>query len=209
MELIFSHDYEFAKLLDDIMNSYPGRDRGSIMAEKQSMSFMLLMLEQRQISVTEHAYPYDISIRDDSEMMETYSELARETRWRQFSHTEIEGIRINALRQLQQNGKPSYDGEFICYRDGRICVHCGNLHLHSLLMYLAAHEQVGQFYLFTYPYWTEDQTAKYYRFDLSATAISGTVKYRESIWDKMRKASESTNVFPKIPQLTNAPSSSS
>ena len=43
-------------------------------------------------TVTEHTYSYDQDIQSDSEMMEVYSELARETRWKQFAHTEIERI---------------------------------------------------------------------------------------------------------------------
>ena len=200
MELTFSNDYESAKFLDDIMNSYPGRDRGSIMADEQSMTFMLLLLVHGQISVTEHAYPYDISIRDDSEMMETYSELARETRWKRFAHTEIEGIRINALRQMLQYGKPFYDGDYICYKDGQICAHCGNLSLPSLLFYFASHENVKQFFIFTYPYWTEEHTAKYYRLDLSESAVKGAQAYRNHVWEILSRASETSGVIPEIPK---------
>ena len=69
--------------------------------------------------------------------------------------------------------KDPYDGEFMCWREGRVFAHCGTLDLPQLLLYLASHEQAERFYLFTYPYWTEDHTAKYYRFDLSETAIKG------------------------------------
>ena len=71
----------------------------------------------------------------------------------------------------------------------------------QLLLYLAGHEQAERFYLFTYPYWTEDHTAKYYRFDLSETAIKGAEIYRESIWEKLRQASQASDVFPTFPRL--------
>ena len=148
MELKFVNDLDSAKRLDEIMNSYPGRDRGSVLADERSLTVMLTLLEYGKITVTEYAYPYDHDIRSDSGMMDIYAELARETRWKRFGHTEIEGIRINALRQMRQEGKPSYDGEFICYLDGRLCVHCGNLSLPGLLLYLADHEQAEQFYVF-------------------------------------------------------------
>lgn len=209
MELNFSSDFDSAKRLDEIMNSYSGRDRGSILADEHSMVVTLFLLEHGKITVTEHTYSYDQDIQSDSEMMEVYSELARETRWKQFAHTEIERIRINALRQMRQEGKPSYDGDFICYQDGRVCVHCGNLSLPGLLLYLADHEQAEQFYVFTYPYWTEDQTAKYYRFDLTETAIAGARVYRESVWNKMREASEASGVIPVIPQYEDEQLSSS
>lgn len=156
MKLKFSSDLDSAKRLDEIMNSYSGRDRGSILADEHSLAVTLVLLEHERITVTEHTYPYDQDIQGDSEMMEVYSGLARETRWKRFSRTEIERIRINALRQMQQEGKPFYDGEFMCWREGRVFAHCGNLNLPQLLLYLASHEQAQQFYLFTYPYWTED-----------------------------------------------------
>lgn len=209
MELKFSNDLDSAKRLDEIMNSYSGRDRGSIMADERSLAVVLTLLEHGKIVVTEHTYPYDPDIQGDREIMEVYSELARETRWQQFRYTQVEGIRLNALRQMRQEGKPSYDGEFISYRQGRTCVHCGNIGLPELLLYLACHEQTERFHLFTYPYWTEDRTAKYYRFDLSETAITGAGIYRESVWNQLLKASEDSGiVFPTIPHLENDPPTS-
>ncbi len=205
MELNFSSDLDSAKRLDEIMNSYSERDRGSILADKHSLAVTLFLLEHGKIAVTEHTYLYDRSIQSDSKMMEVYSELVRETRWKRFAHTEIEGIRINALRQMRQEGKPFYDGDFMCWREGRVFAHCGNLTLPQLLLYLASHEQAQQFYLFTYPYWTEDHTAKYYRFNLSEAAIKGAGIYRESIWEKMRQASKTSVVFPVFPQREDDP----
>lgn len=209
MELTFTDDIGSINLLDEIMNSYSGRDRGTIMVEQQSVTVMIFLLIHRKIVVTEHTYTYDHDIREDSELMAVYSELARETRWRRFEHTEIEGIRINALRQMVQAGTPFYDGDFICYQEGRICVHCGNLSLPRLLLYLANHEQVKQLYLFTCPYWTEDYTAKYYCFDMSETAIKGAQIYQDAVWEKMLRASEARGVIPKIPFQEDDPASPS
>lgn len=198
MELIFSNNFESAKRLDEIMNSYSGRNQGSVMADEFSLTVMLFLLEHQKITITEFTYPFDSSIQSDQEMIEVYSKLARETRWRQFEHTAIERIRINALQQMRQMGMPFYDGDFICYQQGRICVHCGNLSLHPLLMYLASHEQVEQFFLFAYPYWTEDHTAKYYRFALTEAAVKGAQIYQDMVLEKMRLASEGSGVFPKV-----------
>lgn len=207
MEVKFSNDIESARRLDEIMNSYSGRNQGSVMADEDSLTVILFLMEHGKIVVTEYTYPFDSDIQSDSGIMEVYTELAQTTRWKQFAHTEIERIRINALRQTRQEGKPSYDGDFICYQEGRVCVHCGNLSLPGLLLYLAEHEQAERLYVFTYPYWTEDNTAKYYRFDLSETAIKGAGIYQRSAWDKMLRASESSDVFPKIPQTEDSPSS--
>lgn len=209
MELKFSNNIDSAKRLDEIMNSYSGRDQGSIMADEDSLTMILSLLEHGKIVVTEHTYPFDYDIRNDSEIMEVYTELARTTRWRQFEYTEIEGIRINALRQMQQEGMPSYDGDFVCYQEGQFFVHCGNLTLERLLLYLSDHKKAERFYLFTYPYWTEDHTAKYYRFDLSETAIKGAEIYHESVVEEMRKIIQAGDIFPKIPQTKDNLSSPS
>ena len=148
MELKFVNDLDSAKRLDEIMNSYPGRDRGSVLADERSLTVMLTLLEYGKISVTEYTYPYDHDIRSDSGMMDIYAELARETRWKQF-------------------------------------------------------------YVFAYPYWTEDRTAKYYRFDLTETAIAGAMVYRESVWNKMLEASKASGVIPVIPQYEDEQLSSS
>lgn len=203
MELIFSNSVDSIDRLDEIMNSYPGRDQSTIMANEHSLVVMLALLVHGEITVTEHSYTFDPDIRNDNKAMEVYTELARETRWRQFEYTEIERIRINALRQMCQLGKPFYDGEFMCWQEGKVCAHCGNLSLSELLLYLAAHERVRQFYIFACPCWAEDRMEKYYRFDLSETAIRGAVAFRESVWVKLRKASESLNVYPTIYQAEN------
>lgn len=207
MELKFSNDLESAKRLDKIMNSYSGQARCSVMADGDALAILLVLLEHGKITVTEHAYPYDRDIRSDSGMMEVYSKLARKTRWRLFQHTEIEGVRLNALRQMRGEGTPSYDGEFVCYREGRVFVHCGNLAPSGLLMHLADYEQAEQLCLFTYPYQTEDQTANYYRFDLSETAMKGARIYRESVWEEMRRAADARGDFLVISQDEDDPES--
>lgn len=50
---------------------------------------------------------------------------------------------------------------------------------------------------------------KYYRFDLSETAIKGAGIYRESIWEKLRQASAASVVSPSFPQQEDDPASPS
>ena len=88
----------------------------------------------------------------------------------------------------------------MCWQEGRAFAHCGNLDLPQWLHYLAEHDQAQRFYLFSYPYQTEDKTAKYYCFDISAAAIEGAKIYRESMWEKLRQASEAGVVFPTFLQ---------
>lgn len=209
MELNFPNTVESIDRLDEIMNSYPGRNRGTIIADRHSLVVMLALLMHGNITVTEHSYTFDPDIQKDNRAMEVYTELARETRWKQSEYTEIERIRINDLRQMSCLGKPFYDGEFVCWQEGRACAHCGNLTLSQLLMYLASHEMVRQFYIFTSPCWTEEWQAKYYRFDLSETAIKGATVYRKSVWDKIRTASEASDIYRTIYPLEDEPPSMS
>ena len=51
MELNFSSDFDSAKRLDEIMNSYSGRDRGSILADEHSLAVTLFLLEYGKITV--------------------------------------------------------------------------------------------------------------------------------------------------------------
>lgn len=199
MELKFDYDMNSALRLDDILNSYPGRGRGTIMAEPASMTAMLYMLSRGMIVMSEHTYLYDSEIQDDSGIAEIYRKLERDTRWRRFEHTEMKQIRMNALRQMLGEGAPFFD-QFICYRGGQVCVHCGNLELPGLLMYLASHERTEQFYVFTYPYWENERTASYYCFDIDFDGIAAAKAYRERVWDKLRESSADLDIFPRWPE---------
>ena len=164
------------------MYSYQGRHQGSVLGDNRTLDIFLFLLEHGDIVVTEYIYPHDYSICENAEMMAVYNALAPQTRWKRFEYTEIEGIRINALKQMLQKGTPSYD-DYICYQEGQINVHCGNIAPKDLLTRIAGHQELKQFYIFTYPYWSEDKTAKYYCFELSDNAHRIAIKYQEMIWD--------------------------
>lgn len=198
VQMIFSDTLASIRQLDEILNSYPGRNRGSVLTDQKSLDVMLRLLVQQQITVTEHTYLFDAGIREDPAAMDLYTGLARQTHWKLFAHTEIEGVRINALRQMQGLGEPSYDG-FICYQEGQVCIHCGNLDLAQFLMYLANHEQIQRFYLFTYPYWSEDHAASCYRFEIVREAIDAAKAFQRNAWDSIRRASD--GLIPPISHL--------
>lgn len=194
--LTFRRDTESVDLLDNILYSYSGWERGTVMSETKSMTVLLVLLECQAIQATEHPYFFRHDIRDDLETMSAYQELAQKTRWKQYGEREI--IRLNALYQLRHLGTPDYQ-DYIQYRDGSCEALCGNISPSTLLIHLAAKEHLRQFYIFSYPYWNESHTAAYYRFAFTPRAVEGAKRYRESVWDAMRAASKANSVFPEIP----------
>ena len=100
--LTFKDNSDSAQRLEEIMYSYQGWSGGTVMSDMRSLSLLLFLLEQGEIVITEHIFPFDSNIRDDNETMAVYSALASQTRWKQFAHTEVEGIRMNALKQMRQ-----------------------------------------------------------------------------------------------------------
>lgn len=199
--LIFADNLDSVHRLDEIMYSYQGRDQGSVAGDDQSLTVLLFLLRHGEVVVTEHTYPYDYSIRDDTEMMTVYNTLATQTRWRQFQHTEVEGVRVNALKQMRQVGIPFYD-DYIRYQNGQISVHCGNIGPRELLTHLANHQELRRFNIFAYPYWTEERTAKFFCFEFSEGAHRVAVRYREKLWEMMCEAVRGSSSYP--PDLSAA-----
>ena len=197
--LIFTNDLDSIHRLDQIMYSYQGRSQGSVLEDERTLNILLFLLEHGEIVITEYIYPHDYSIHENAEMMEVYCALVPQTRWKQFEHTEIEGVRINALKQMLEMGVPSYD-DYICYQEGQINVHCGNIAPRELLTHLARHQELRQFYIFAYPYWSEDKTAKYYCFEFSDNARRVAIKYQEIILDMMYTIlSKRDSPIPDVP----------
>jgi len=203
--LIFADNLDSIHRLDEIMYSYQGWDRGSVLGDDRSLTVLLFLLRHGAVLVTEHTYSYNYSIRDDAEMMTAYDALAAQTRWRRFQYTEVESIRVNALKQMRQVGIPFYD-DYICYQNGQINVHCGNIGPRELLTHLAEHQELKRFYIFAYPYWTEDRTAKFFCFEFSDGAHRVAVKYREMMWEMMcGSVRGSSPCPPEFPTTENKP----
>lgn len=196
--LTFNNNYDSAQRLEGIMYSYQGWDSGTVMTDMRSLSLLLFLLERGEIVITEHVFPFDNNIRDDDEIVAVYSALAPQTRWKQSIHTEMAGIRMNALKQMRQVGVPLYD-DYICYQEGHINVHCGNIGPSQLLTHLARHPELKSFFIFSYPYWTENHMAKYFRFEFSNRVHSTARSYQEMIWDIVRKKSEANSLYTLRP----------
>ena len=186
-KISFSSDPDSVRKLDGILNSYRGRDWYSVWREKDTLQVALPLLERGEIAVTEHTYRFEDRFDRDDPLWKTYGELARNTRWVKGRTTRIQGIRMNALRQMEQEGKPTYDGYYICYREGRVCVHCGNLPLTDLLYYLILRPQLERMCLFVSPWQMEDHMAKWYRFDLSGDVLQAAKYFHWEMADRMQR----------------------
>ena len=86
--------------LEDILCSYQGRGHLSVYTDLDSLALFASLVAYGQIKVENYRYDYDNDIREDEEAARIYGELAPQTRWRVGRHTQIEPIRMNALKQL-------------------------------------------------------------------------------------------------------------
>lgn len=190
--LVFNRDVESVDLLDTILYSYSGWERGTVMAEPKSMLAFLTLLECQAIRVMMRPYCFRHDIQDEPKIMTVYQKLVPRTRWKPYGEREL--IRLNALWQLRHLGMPDYQ-EYIQYRDGACEALCGNIFPAALLTHLANHEHLRRFYIFPYPYWNESHTAVYYCLKFTSRAVMGAKQYQESVWDTIRAASITDSVF--------------
>lgn len=145
------------------------------------------------------------AISNDEGMVSVYNSLARKSRWKQFERTAIGAVRINALKQMRDEGTPDYD-DYICYREGQIAIHCGNIEPTALLMNLVRHPALKQFCIFTHPGRGKTSTAKYYCFDFSKEAHNTALRYQKDIFDYIRRKTEHYNIIiPSLPTTEDNP----
>ncbi len=203
-QVVYLNKFDSAEELDRIMYSYRGRRGGTVMVDRRGLTVLLSMVVQGEVTITEHTYPYDSDIRDDAEMMAVYNALAPRTRWKQFERTEIEEIRVNALWEMRHEGVPFYD-DYVCYQEGRVSVHCGNIIPTDMLRHLVQHPELRRFYIFTRPNRAKGN-ANYYCFEFSDGARDMAVRYQENTFTLMREISEKHSfIFSKLPPMENEP----
>ena len=112
--------------LEDILCSYQGRGHLSVYVDLDSLAVFANLIAYGQVQVENYRYDYDGNIREDKEAVRIYRELAPQTRWRVGQHTQIEAIRMNALKQLASLGTPTYQ-EQIYYADTGSALVCGEI----------------------------------------------------------------------------------
>ena len=112
--------------LEDILCSYQGRGHLSVYTDLDSLALFASLVAYGQIKVENYRYDYDNDIREDEEAARIYGELAPQTRWRVGQRSQIEAIRMNALKQLAFLGSPVYR-EQVSYEDAGAVLVCGEI----------------------------------------------------------------------------------
>lgn len=188
--------------LEDILCSYQGRGHQSVYVDLDSLALFTSLIAYRQIQVENYRYDYDDNIRKDEEAERIYRELAPQTRWRVGQGTQIEPIRMNALKQLAAQGMPTYQGQVYYVDTGSILV-CGEILPYEIFQLFTDMPEVKKLYVFPYPFQAEWEKPLYFSFEPTEAAREEMQKYVERKLDEMcrimREKSEGiSGIIPKV-----------
>ena len=188
--------------LEDILCSYQGRGHQSVYADLDSLALFTSLIAYRQIQVENYRYDYDDNIREDEEARRIYRELTPQTRWRVGQHTQIEAIRMNALKQFASLGMPTYQGQ-IYYADTGSVLICGEILPYEIFQLFTDMPEVKKLYVFPYPFREGWEKLLYFSFEPTEAAREEMGKYVDKKLDEMfrimRKKSESLDgIIPKV-----------
>ena len=191
--------------LEDILCSYQGRGHQSVYVDLDSLALFTSLIAYGQIQVENYRYDYDDNIRKDEEAERIYRELAPQTRWRVGRHTQIEPIRMNALKQLSSLGMPAYQGQ-IYYADTGSVLICGEILTYEIFQLFTDMPEVKKLYVFPYPFQAEWEKPLYFSFEPTEAAREEMQKYVERKLDEMcrimREKSEGiSGIIPKVEDI--------
>ena len=184
---------KIADNLDEILCSYQGRNHQSVYIDVDALAVFISNLMAGEIKMQDYQYQYDVNIREDEMAVGIYREIAPQTRWRVGCQTQIEAIRMNALKQFAHMGTPVYE-EQIYYRDTESVLVCGEILPREINKLFAEWQNVKVLYVFPYPYKNEDQMAKYYSFEPSEVARDEMKKYMKQVFDKLYRFMEENHI---------------
>ena len=188
--------------LEDILCSYQGRGHLSVYTDLDSLALFASLVAYGQIKVENYRYDYDNDIREDEEAARIYGELAPHTRWRVGQRTQIEAIRMNALKQLAFLGSPVYR-EQVSYEDAGAVLVCGEILPYEIFQLFTDMPEVKKLYVFPYPFREGWKKPLYFSFEPTEAAREEMRKYVEKKLDEMlhimREKSESLDgIIPKV-----------
>lgn len=188
--------------LEDILCSYQGRGHQSVYVDLDSLALFTSLIAYRQIQVENYRYDYDDNIREGEEARRIYRELTPQTRWRVGQHTQIEAIRMNALKQFASLGMPTYQGQ-IYYADTGSVLICGEILPYGIFQLFTDMPEVKKLYVFPYPFREGWEKPLYFSFEPTEAAREEMRKYVEKKLDEMlhimREKSESLDgIIPKV-----------
>lgn len=193
--------------LEDILCSYQGRGHLSAYTDLDSFALFASLVAYGQIQVENYQYDYDDDIREDGEAVQIYQELAPQTRWRVGQHTQIESIRMNALKQFAGMGTPVFE-EQIYYKDTASVLVCGEILPYEIFQLFLDTTGLRKIYIFPYPFREGWEKPFYFSFEPTGTAQREIRKYaekkREEMYQVMREKSESIgSVIPSVDAWQN------
>lgn len=176
---------QFADKLDSILCSYSGRGHQSVYIDMDSLALFVGLLMSGEIKLQSYQYDYDFDIYEDETVVRIYEGLAPQTSWRLNSRTQIEPIRMNALKQFAHMGKPVYEGH-IYYDETESVLVCGEILPYEIIQLFMSPLKVNRLYVFPYPYRVKHEKDVYYSFEFTELARGEMKKYVERIYDKIR-----------------------
>ena len=191
--------------LEDILCSYQGRGHQSVYVDLDSLALFTSLIAYGQIQVENYRYDYDDNIHEDEEAERIYRELAPQTRWRVGQGTQIEPIRMNALKQLVSLGTPTYQGQ-VYYADTGSVLVCGEILPYEIFQLFTDMPEVKKLYVFPYPFQAEWEKPLYFSFEPTEAAREEMQKYVERKLDEMcrimREKSEGiSGIIPKVEDI--------
>lgn len=174
--------------LEDILCSYQGRGHLSVYTDLDSLALFASLVAYGQIKVENYRYDYDNDIREDEEAARIYGELAPQTRWRVGQRTQIEAIRMNALKQLAFLGSPVYR-EQVSYEDAGAVLVCGEILPYEIFQLFLDTTGLRKIYIFPYPFWEGWEKPLYFSFEPTGTREIRKVVL--SVWMVRRQKKQS------------------
>ncbi len=186
--------------LEEILCSYQGRGHQSVYVDLDSLTLLASLFVYGQIKAEKYQYEYDDDIYKDEVAVKIYRELAPQTRWRVGCHTQIEPIRMNALKQFAAMGTPIYKGH-IYYADTGSVLECGEILPFEIFQLFSDMPEVKKLYIFPYPFRNEGEQPVYFSFEPTEMAREEMRKYLEKKIDEVHRiVRENTDdsIFPKV-----------
>ena len=187
--------------LDEILCSYQGFGHQSVYIDIDSLALFAKLLVYGLIKAQPYQYAYDMEIYNDEEADAIYRELAPQTRWKTGRHTQIEPIRMNALKQFAAMGTPIYDG-YIYYPDTESVLVCGEILPYEIFQLFADRHELQKLYVFPYPFQAGEEKSAYYSFESMEKAREEMRKYvkrkQEEVYRIIQEKSAEAGVIPKV-----------
>ena len=174
-----------ADKLNSILCSYQGRGHQSIYIDIDSLALFVGLMLRGEIKLQSYQYNYEADIYEDEVAVDIYEKLAPQTSWRRNSRTQIEPIRMNALKQFAHMGTPVYEGH-IYYGETESVLVCGEILPYEIIQMFMNPLKVERIFVFPYPYRVEGETDVYYSFEFTELAREEMKQYVERIFDKIR-----------------------